>query len=200
MIKNIIFDFGDVFINLDKPATIRKMEKLGYQDPTPKFEHLIKRYEKGLISTKKFIFEANNIYTEASPEQLIDAWNAIILDFPEYRLEFLENLAKEREYRLFLLSNTNELHVEKVIQNMGAARFKRFKNCFDRFYLSHEIHHRKPDMEIYQFVLDNNQLNVSETLFIDDTPENTDTAEKLGVKTWNLKVGSEDIINLKSKL
>ncbi|MEL6917638.1 MAG: HAD-IA family hydrolase, partial [Bacteroidota bacterium] len=68
------------------------------------------------------------------------------------------------------------------------------------FYLSHEIHLRKPDEDIYRFVLEKNHLKASETLFIDDSPENTLSAKQLGIKTWHLLVGTEDVIHLKSKL
>lgn len=83
---------------------------------------------------------------------------------------------------------------------MGRDKYNRFKSCFEKFYLSHEIHLRKPNAEIYQFVLDENGLNPTETFFIDDTVENTDAAKKLGIDVWNLIVGQEDIIQLKSKL
>ena len=200
MIKNIILDFGDIFINLDKPATIRELQKYGLKEPTLELELLAIEYETGLISTKDFISKANHFIPQATQGQLIDAWNAIILDFPEYRLEFIEALAKEKEYRLFLLSNTNTLHIEKVLKNLGMEGFERFKNCFEQFYLSHKIHLRKPNHDIFTFVLDKNTLKEEETLFIDDMKPNTDAAEQVGLKTWNLQVGLEDIIHLKSKL
>jgi len=200
MIKNIIFDFGDIFIDLDKTATPKEMSKFGFTELTPELDHLSKLYEKGLISSSDFVSKMNHIFPKATTKELLYAWNAILLDFPDYRLEFLEKLAKEGTYRLFLLSNTNEIHINEVIGKNGAEKFERFKNCFEQFYLSHEIHFRKPNADIYQFVLNSNNLIPSETFFIDDTKENTDAAEKLGIICWNLQVGAEDVINLKSKL
>ncbi|MDO6490807.1 MULTISPECIES: HAD-IA family hydrolase [unclassified Cellulophaga] len=200
MIKNIIFDFGDIFINLDKTATALELSKFGFTEITPELDTLMKSYEKGLISSDDFIADTNKIFTTATPEQLKIAWNKIILDFPEERLTFIETLAKETNYRLFLLSNTNKLHIEQVIKNMNIDRYNRFKNCFEQFYLSHLINFRKPDAAIYEFVLKENNLKAKESFFIDDTKENTIAAEKLGIKSWNLQVGKEDIINLKSKL
>ena len=124
----------------------------------------------------------------------------MLLDFPDYRLEFIEKLATESEYRLFLLSNTNALHILEVAIIMGDSKFQRFKNSFEQFYLSHEIHMRKPNADIFEFVLEKNALDPTETFFVDDTFENTQSASKLGIKTWNLIVGQEDIIQLKSKL
>ncbi len=200
MIKNIIFDFGDIFINLDKTATPREMSKFGFTKMTPQIEEIAQSYEKGLMSSKDFISKMSSIFPNATNNELLYAWNAILLDFPEYRLEFLEALVKGNKYRLFLLSNTNEIHIDEVIRKIGAEKFNRFKNCFEQFYLSHEIHFRKPNADIYEFVLNTNNLIAAETFFIDDTKENTDTAEKLGIKCWNLQVGKEDIINLKNKI
>ncbi|PCJ96913.1 MAG: haloacid dehalogenase [Flavobacteriaceae bacterium] len=200
MIKNIILDFGDIFINLDKQATAREMMKFGFEGITPALESLFQTYEKGLITSTAFIADVNTTFPKANPQQLINAWNAILLDFPENRLEFIEALAAENRYRLFLLSNTNAIHIEQVKKQMGIKNYNRFKNCFEQFYLSYEIFLRKPDTDIYQFVLDENKLNPSETIFVDDTKENTDSALKLGINVWHLKVGKEDIIDLKFKL
>jgi len=198
MIKNIIFDFGDIFIDLNKLATSEALYKFGFREFTPELVHLSQTYEKGLISTTEFIDTAHAIFPKATQNELVSAWNAIILSFPEKRLHFIQRLANEANYRLFLLSNTNALHIEQVIQNMGANRYEKFKNCFEQFYLSHEIHMRKPDAEIFAYVLEENQLLASESLFIDDTAENTDAAKKAGLYAWNLKVGVEDITELKS--
>lgn len=200
MIKNIIFDFGDIFVNLDKPVILREMQKFGCFDALPQLEMLNAKYEIGLISTEEFIAGLQKLIPKATPEQLTNSWNAMLLDFPDYRLEFLENLAREEMYRLFLLSNTNDLHIPHVAEKMGLEKFERFKNCFEQFYLSHEIHLRKPDSEIYKFVLKNHALKPEETFFVDDTKVNTDAAASLGIHTWNLLVGEEDITQLHSKL
>ena len=200
MIKNLLLDFGDIFINLDKTATAKAMEKFGFKTITPALDSLFKKYEKGVISTEDFLTTTQELFPKATKQDLTAAWNAILLDFPDYRLEFIENLKQSGEYRLFLLSNTNEMHIHFIIEQMGIEKYERFKNSFEVFYLSYEMKMRKPDMEIFEYVLRKNNLIASQTLFVDDTKENTDTASKLGIKTWNLKVGEEDIIALKSKL
>ena len=200
MIKNIILDFGDVLINLDKPATAMAMVKYGFTEITPSLDTLFKDYEKGFLRSSEFINEVSSYFPEASTDYLIKAWNAILLDFPEERLQFLENLSRENEYRLFLLSNTNDLHMESVRQQMGMERYLRFKNAFDVFYLSYEIGMRKPDTEIFEFVLEQNNLMAEETFFVDDVKENTDTAASLGINVWNLQVGKEDFTQIKTRL
>ncbi|WP_339627472.1 HAD hydrolase-like protein [uncultured Maribacter sp.] len=194
MIKNIIFDFGDIFINLDKQAPLIEMSKFGLTQMTTELDIIFKDYEMGLMESDDFIDVLQSIFSDASREQIISAWNSIILDFPEERLTFIEQLKKGNKYRLFLLSNTNDLHIEQVKISMGLERFKRFKNCFEQFYLSQEMKMRKPNSNIYEFVLLENKLVANETLFIDDTKENTVSASELGIQCWNLLVGKEDVI------
>lgn len=201
MVKNIIFDFGDIFINLDKQVVVKEILKQGGNlDILPEIHLLNERYEVGGISSEEFVSQLVVLFPMVTPERIVDVWNSMLLDFPDFRLEFISNLAKEAKYRLFLLSNTNALHIPHVKKIMGSDKFNRFRNSFEQFYLSHEIQLRKPNTEVYQFVLDQNGLQAEETFFIDDTKENTEAAAQLGIRTWNLKVGLEDIIHLKTKL
>ena len=201
MIKNIIFDFGDIFINLDKQVVAKEIVKQGgNMDILPEIHVLNERYEVGAISSEEFVSQLAERFHGVSPTRIVEVWNSMLLNFPDYRLEFITRLAEEARYRLFLLSNTNALHIPHVEKIMGADKFSQFRNSFEQFYLSHEIKLRKPNAEIYDFVLNQNGLRADETFFIDDTKENTDAAARLGIKTWNLKVSLEDIIHLKTKL
>lgn len=200
MIKNIIFDFGDIFINLDKQVVFKAFIDQGILKFSPRHLAMNEDFEIGKISSEEFITRLQQDLKQLSANEIASLWNSMLLDFPEYRLTFLEELASQKKYRLFLLSNTNALHIPHVGQIMGMDRYNRFKNSFEQFYLSHEIQLRKPNREIYQFVLDQNDLIPEETLFIDDTLENTKAAAKLGIRTWNLQVGKEDIIDLKTML
>jgi len=196
MIKNLLFDYGDIFINLDKPATARELIKLGIEDFTPEMVEKNQAYEKGLMTTEDFVDFYHKKFPNTTKEALIDAWNAILLDFPKHRLEFITQLAKDKTYRLLLLSNTNDLHISWIQHDWGMELYNEFRVCFEQFYLSHEINLRKPDANIYEFVLRENDLKASETLFIDDTKENTDAAAKLGIHVWNLIPGEEDVVDL----
>lgn len=198
MIKNIVFDFGDVFINLNKEATFVELAKLGVEDITEEMMNVAKRYEVGKISTQKFVHFFEKEF-DINSEALIKAWNAILLNFPLHRLQFLKELAATKKYRLFLLSNTNELHISWIQNNWGMKLYNEFKGCFEKFYLSHEISFRKPNADIYEFVLQEDNLKAEETFFIDDTEENTIAAEKLGIKVWNIIPGKEDVVDLLTK-
>ncbi|AZQ44924.1 HAD family hydrolase [Nonlabens ponticola] len=197
-IKNIIFDFGDVFIDLDKTFVFKQMP-VDDQEAREHLQLVNEKYEVGAITTVDFLDGIQSIYPQASHEELKNIWNRMLLGYPDYRLEFIENLATTHKYRLFLLSNTNELHIENVAQQMGDSKYRRFKSCFERFYLSHEIGLRKPNTDIFEFVLRQNRLSPDETLFIDDTLEHTLTAKSLGIHTWHLKV-DEDVVDLKNHI
>ncbi|QED36376.1 HAD family phosphatase [Antarcticibacterium arcticum] len=193
MIKNIIFDFGDIFVNLDKPATLREMEKHNISGFSGAILQKNLAYEKGLITSEEFLKAYGSEYN-LEKDVVVNSWNAILIDFPEHRFEFIKELSASNQYRLFLLSNTNEIHIDWIKKNVPF--FEDFKNCFDAFYLSHEINFRKPDAAIYKFVLDAHNLKPEECLFIDDTKENTDAATSLGLQTWHLDPASEDVTDL----
>ncbi|WP_299315327.1 HAD family phosphatase [uncultured Aquimarina sp.] len=194
MIKTIIFDFGDVFINLDKLATEKELSKLGLTSITKELEFINESYETGNITTAEFINYYRKLLPNTSEKQLIDVWNAILKDFPKHRLEFIQKLAIEKKYQLILLSNTNELHIDWIKENISF--YYDFKSCFDAFYLSHEINLRKPNQDIFKFVLDNHRITPSETIFIDDTFANTNAAKQLGINVWNNNPKIEDITKL----
>tara|TARA_R110001606_G_scaffold10161_8_gene43691 strand:- start:4506 stop:5117 length:612 start_codon:yes stop_codon:yes gene_type:complete len=195
MIKNIIFDFGDIFINLHKEATFIELTKLGVDKISEEMMAIAYQYEKGEISTNDFVNYFHDAF-KISKEDLILAWNSILLDFPIHRLQFLKQLSVSKKYRLFLLSNTNKMHIKWIQNDWGEKRYNEFKNCFEQFYLSHEINMRKPNLAIFEFVMQENNLKASETFFIDDLKENTDAAKELGIQTWNLIPGKEDIVDL----
>ncbi|MDT7833010.1 HAD family phosphatase [Flavobacteriaceae bacterium S356] len=200
MIKNIVFDYGDVFINLDKKATAEELAKLGVTEFTDEMRDLCFEYEMGMISTDAFVQTVTKMYPQISREEFIDAWNAILKDFPLHRLEFLKELAASKKYRLFLLSNTNDLHISWIKKDWGEGLYTEFMSYFEKFYLSHEINLRKPDKDIYEFVLRENNLVASETIFIDDTKENTDAAKELGKNVWHIDPETEDIVNLLKRI
>ncbi len=194
MIKTIVFDFGDVFLNLDKTATLRELQQLGVNDFSEEMLQWNQSYETGMLDSESFITNYQNSFPNVSKEALLNAWNAILLDFPKHRLDFLQELASENKYERILLSNTNEIHINWVKENI--PHFDTFKACFSDLYLSHEIQLRKPNKNIYEFLLKKHDLNPEEVFFIDDTKENTDAAKSLGIHVWNIDPAKEDITQL----
>ena len=193
-IKNIIFDFGDVFLNLDKKAPEQHLKIHGIETLDDKTIRIHKDYEKGLISTDEFVEYHSKTFNGLSEPHFVEAWNSMLKDFPKHRLDFLKTLKDSNDFKIFLLSNTNDLHIKWVENNVSF--FNSFKACFDEFYLSYEINLRKPDPDIFEFVLLQNNLIVHETLFIDDTLEHINSAKNLNLQTWHLKAGQEDVVDL----
>lgn len=197
MINAIIFDFGDIFINLDKQATMDALEKLGLPEWNEDLDHLNIQFETGQISRENFLLGIQKHIPNASIKEILAAWNAILLDFPLYRLEFLQMLSKK--YRLFLLSNTDAIHIETFEQKNGISFYSDFYQCFEKVYFSFEVEMRKPNLEIFNYLANKHDLAPKRTLFIDDKKENTDAALALGFQVWNLQVGKEDVVNLFDK-
>jgi putative hydrolase of the HAD superfamily len=190
-LKNIIFDLGGVLMNIDFKKTEKAFADLGFTDfkqhmtqfhITPFFEE----YETGKINEAAFIKGIQQIAGKPlTDQQIIHAWNALLLDFPPERIALLEKL--RQRYRLFLLSNTNALHYESFQQTLKNLTGKKLEDIFEKTYFSHTVQLRKPDAAIYQLVLDENNLNPGETLFIDDTASNFSGAEEIGIQTFHLK-------------
>lgn len=197
MIDTIIFDFGDIFINLDKQGTISGFQNLGMKEWIPEFDELNFSFEVGAISPEDFIGGFQKQLPNASTEEILKAWNTVLADFPLYRLEFLQELSKK--YRLFLLSNTDSIHIKTFEEKSGPSFYQDFYNCFEKVYFSFDLGMRKPDPKIYQYLIDKHNLVPENTLFVDDKKENTDSAAALGIKVWNLQVGKEDVVDLYNK-
>lgn len=197
MIDTIIFDFGDIFINLDKQGTISGFQNLGMKEWIPEFDELNFSFEVGAISPEDFIGGFQKQLPNVSTEEILKAWNTVLADFPLYRLEFLQELSKK--YRLFLLSNTDSIHIKTFEEKSGPSFYQDFYNCFEKVYFSFNLGMRKPDPKIYQYLIDKHNLVPENTLFVDDKKENTDSAAALGIKVWNLQVGKEDVVDLYNK-
>ncbi len=197
MINTIIFDFGDVFINLDKEGSVNEFKKLGLEGPNDELLNLNYAFEVGKITETKFIEGFQKFIPNASIDQIKNAWNSVIGEFPLYRLEFLQLLSSK--YRLFLLTNTDLIHIENFEDKVGVSFFSAFYQCFEKVYYSYEMGLRKPDESIFNYIIKKHDLSPKRTLFVDDKKENTDAALAVGLQVWNLKVGEEDVVDLFDK-
>lgn len=195
MIKAIIFDFGNVFINLDIEGANKNATKILDIEALPNdLLEVFEQYEKGLIKTDAFTSYITNKYDHVSEKAFIDVWNFMLKDFPKYRLAFLKTLKLSSKTKLILLSNTNELHINWIKKHVSF--YEDFKNCFDAFYLSYKINLVKPNLDIFKFVLNENNLKAGECLFVDDNQDNINGAQSLGIKTWYIDPKTQDVINL----
>ena len=205
-IRHIIFDLGGVILNIDYQATEKAFEALGIQDFRSCFSQLSQNaffddWETGKITEEQFIYGLQTVAgeTKITREQIINAWNAMLLDFPKRRLQILNQL--HIHYDLFLLSNTNEIH-EKAFNEIlkrdhGIPSLYPF---FDKIYFSHRVQLRKPGAEIFIKILEENNLDPAKTLFIDDSPQHLDAAKKLGIQVLQASnsLGMEEIFRSKN--
>lgn len=186
----IIFDLGGVLINLDYQLTIDAFKKLGVNEFDLTYSQaaqnsLFDDYETGQISTQHFINKLKDQLPPAiTPNQIVAAWNAMILDFPLEEIALLERLSTEK--RIFLLSNTNDIHIQKVARELAKVSNKKLNEYFEKVYLSHEIQQRKPSPETFDFVCKDAGIDPLKTLFIDDSEQHILGAQQIGLSTIHL--------------
>lgn len=191
-IKNIIFDLGGVLLNLDFQLTQQAFVDLGVVDfdsyyTKAKQTGLFNSFETGKITEDEFCNQLRLLTGITSSNiEIVDAWNAMLLDFPIKRKELLLNL--KNEFNTSLLSNTNETHVRafnKIIQK--DINEKELAPLFHSHYFSNEIGYRKPDADVFKYVLEQNNYMASETLFLDDSVQHIEGAKELGIKTCHIE-------------
>lgn len=202
-IKNIIFDLGGVILNIDYTITAEAFKNIGvknYNELYTQFNQisLFDDLETGKITPDFFRRKIKNLCKlDISDKEIDKAWNAMLLDFPKERLDLLNNL--KNKYRLFLLSNTNEIHlIDYQKQLKEKFNINNLSKFFEKEYYSHIEGLRKPNKEIFEMVLEENHLIASETLFIDDSIQHIEGAKLVGINTHHLTNG-ETINNLFKK-
>lgn len=194
-IKNIIFDLGGVILNIDFKKTESAFKLLGWESFSEHITQfhitdLFEKYETGRIDDLQFLEGISGLMGKpAEHEHVINAWNALLLDFPPRRIELLKKL--KTQYRTFLLSNTNALHLQAFQQRLHDQEGVYLEDIFEKAYYSHVVRLRKPSAEIFELVLKENNLDPEETLFIDDTASNFEGAKKLGIQTHYLTPGTD---------
>lgn len=190
-IKNIIFDFGGVVIDIDEQLTINEFAKLGVNDiskaDSPEFIEIVRKFEKGIFTPEIFRNKLREYFElSATDQEIDDAWNALLFDIPAERIKVIEKVKKN--YNIFLLSNSNEIHYDLYVRDLQLRfGYTEFAELFHQAYFSFDLHLSKPKPEIYEFVMYQEDLNPAETLFIDDKIENIEAAKKLGFQTYQLK-------------
>lgn len=199
--ETVIFDLGKVIIDLYPEATTEAFKTILGKEYSFVIERLNKAhhftdYETGRISTADFIKGIQSSTSISVDESEIkQAWNAMLGKIPDSRLKLLKEV--KESHQTFCLSNTNELHIEFIYDYLSSE--KQLQNLDDYFksvYLSHEINMRKPDKEIFQWVIDQNKLNPQKTIFIDDTAGHLEGAKACGLNTFHFSDGIilEDLI------
>jgi HAD superfamily hydrolase (TIGR01509 family) len=193
-IKNIIFDLGGVLLNLDFAGSRNAFIQLGIPQIDDLFSNtnedsFWKLYEIGRLTDEEFLAEARKLAIDGTTEQdIIRAWNSMLLDFPRERVELLEKL-RER-YRLFLFSNTNSIHLQSFQESFREVYNRDLDSLFEKAWYSHLINRRKPNVEAFHYIIEEAGLHAPETLFIDDSPANVEGARRAGLHAHHLAPGT----------
>ena len=197
MIRNLIFDFGNVLFDLDLDKIPQHFSRLmGHQYPTAMqrlgHHRIFEMYETGGLSTPDFVENLRHCATPPLTEaQVVEAWNSIFLEMPSRRFEMLLQL--RQRYKVFLLSNINDLHERWIADYLAREHnIRDFEaRYFDGVYYSHLIRLRKPDRDIYEYVLADAELVPEECVFFDDLKINVEAAQHLGIRGVHHELGSD---------
>jgi epoxide hydrolase-like predicted phosphatase len=188
-IQTLIFDLGGVIINLKTEQEWLEEDLLPNFQPEKlqslQQQQYFQQFETGNVSVPDFTKQLKEIAVNKNitEDEVVHHWNGILKDIPKHRVDVLKQLSKK--YKLILLSNTNHIHMD-FIRNYMVAEFGEdiLQENFHTCYYSQEIGLRKPHKEIYEFVLQQQGITASGSLFLDDKPENLSEPEKLGIHTF----------------
>ncbi|HMX40210.1 MAG TPA: HAD family phosphatase [Saprospiraceae bacterium] len=197
MIRNLIFDFGNVLFDLDLAQIPLRFQRLWGAHYPAAMQRLqqhrtLERYETGQISTEEFVHTLRHAAPDPlSAEQVLELWDSIFLEMPASRFDLLLRL--RQRYRVFLLSNINDLHARYITRYMlhrhGIQDFE--DAYFDKVYYSHLIGLRKPERDVYEYVLADARLQAQECVFFDDMEANVAAARQVGIQGIHHRPGSD---------
>ncbi len=193
-IKNIIFDYGNVIFEIDFNRTQNALLQLGITDISSFFAHknqnlLFNNFETASITPTQFRdgirAAANNL--ELKDQQIDAAWNSLLIGVCAGNHQIL--LAVKKKYRTFLLSNNNQIHYDWIVNYLKQNfELENYNDYFEKSYFSQQMGLRKPNVQIFEQVITENNLNPKETLFIDDSPQHIAGAKKAGLQTLLMDV------------
>ena len=197
-IKAIILDLGGVILNINYQKTINEFENIGIKRASSLYSkqtqnNLFDQIETGAISEKEFLNGIQNLAVKTTHNEIRKAWNSMILNLPDSRVKSIQKV--KPKFKIFLLSNTNSIHIAEFKRKIGDLEYYKFYNLFEKIYYSHEIGHRKPNKEAFQIILNENNLIANEVLFIDDSYQHIKVAKSLSINTHHLK-DDEDLTTI----
>jgi FMN phosphatase YigB (HAD superfamily) len=201
MAKHLLFDFGAVLIPIDQHKSYEAFEALGAKEELADQVETFAKMERGELSEDAFLgaLQPYFLRTKIFKKDLATAWNALCYaPIPSENIDLLKRL--KRDYSLYLLSNTNSLHIQKIKKLSGRFSYAQFMKQFAMVFYSHEMGHRKPERTFYDKVLGDANLKAEDCFFIDDKKENIQMAADLGMETWHFNPEMDSILDLAKKL
>ena len=192
-IKNIILDLGGVIIDLDFNKSHDKFREMGLNEISEPLLKSFFDFEAGLISKDDLFNAFHNEREGLSEDKIIEAWCLLLRELPQHRVDYLSKLGKQ--YPLYLLSNTNSLHIN-YLKERENSKFEKFESSFEKIFYSFEMDSRKPDPIIFEKLIADLNIKPEESIFVDDMKENIETAKSLGFQTWLFDVEKDEIMDL----
>ena len=187
-ISTLIFDFGGVLIDLDMNQSILNFKKLGVENVENYLSNFgqsgfFMQLEKGKISTEEFRSEIRKLTTNTiTDKEIDDAWNAFLVRIPSEKLDIVYQLRKK--FRVIMLSNTNAIHFPYAERTFFSYKNRGIDEYFDKCYRSYDMKMAKPDAEIFEAILSQEQVAANQCLLLDDGPKNIEQAQKMGFQTY----------------
>lgn len=187
MIKNIIFDFGGVIMDLDRDFAVRRFTEIGYENVdkllgTARQKGIFHELEVGSISRQEFYDKMREMTgNNVTDEQIDSGWFGFVKGVPQARLDYIYSLRSS--YNVYLLSNTNPVIVDWAESENFTPAGKPITHYFDKCYYSHSLNALKPDKKIYELLIEDSGIDPHQTLFLDDNADNLRAAEDFGILT-----------------
>jgi len=187
-ISTLIFDFGGVLIDLDMNQSILNFKKLGVENVENYLSNFgqsgfFMQLEKGKISAEEFRSEIRKMTTNTiTDKEIDDAWNAFLVRIPSEKLDIVYQLRKK--FRVIMLSNTNAIHFPYAERTFFSYKNRGIDEYFDKCYRSYDMKMAKPDAEIFEAILSQEQVAPNQCLLLDDGPKNIEQAQKMGFQTY----------------
>lgn len=188
MIKTLIFDFGGVIIGSDQSQAVRRFQEIGVADADKRLDKfqqfgIFGDLEEGKISAEDYLRELSLIAGhDVTWDEAAYAWRGYCAGLPQRNLDALMRY-RQQGFRVLLLSNTNPFM-------MGWARSSEFDGhghgldfYFHAVYTSYELRLSKPHQDIFQKVLQTENLQPQDCIFVDDSERNVASAQQLGIHT-----------------
>lgn len=197
MIRNLLFDLGNVLLPIDPAATASALENLmgmPYANLLSQPDEMLTKFETGKVNYIVFF----NYLSKIAPKvvhinELLPAWNKMLLPLRQDTVTVLQDLSKD--FRCFILSNTNEVHIRHFDQQLKSLGLYElwYKKIFTKSFFSHELGFRKPQPEIFDAVIHDANISARETIYLDDLQINVDAASRMGFHSFNYLFDQENL-------
>jgi len=180
--KNVLFDLGNVLIDIEVKRSLKAFAAL-IKNPTVvnadcliggHASKLVDQYQLGAISTDEFLKAfLTQCKPGTTPQDLINAWYIMLMGISAEKKALLQDLVASGK-DIYVLSNSNELHVQWVQQHCPELEVVK------KIFYSNEMHLSKPDPRCYEMVIKETGIKPEETVYVDDLLPNIEVGWQLG--------------------